>query len=110
MIAKAKFARISAQKARLVATAIRGMQAGEALDKLRFTPKKAARLFYKLVNSAIANAVDQSPSVNVDYLVIDQVFVDDGPRSKRWSPRAMGRAYSIHKHSSHLTVVLSQRY
>jgi large subunit ribosomal protein L22 len=110
MTAKTKFARISAQKARLVAAAIRGMQAGEALNKLRFTPQKAGGLFYKLINSAIANAVDKSPSVNVDHLVIDRVFVDEGPRSKRWSPRAMGRAYSIHKHSSHLTVVLTQRY
>ena len=110
MIARAKYMRISAQKARLVADAIRGMAAGKALDKLRLTPKKAAVFFHKLLSSAVANAVNQYPGVDVDKLVIDQVYVDEGPVAKRWSPRAMGRAYPIRKRSSHLTVVLTERF
>ena len=110
MIARARYARISAQKARLVADAIRGMEAGKALNKLKFTPKKAAGLFYKVVSSAVANAVNQYPGVDVDRLFIDKVYVDEGPTAKRWRPRAMGRAFTIRKRSSHLTVVLTEKF
>jgi large subunit ribosomal protein L22 len=108
-IARAKFARISAHKARLVADAIRGMQVEKALGKLRFTPKKAAELFHKVLSSALANATDRSPGVDVDALYIKAAYVDEGPTAKRWSPRAQGRAYTIRKRSSHLTVVLEER-
>ena len=109
-VAKAKFVRISARKARLVADAIRGMQVGEALGKLQFTPKKAAALFHQVVSSAVANATNRHPGVDVDNLYIDKAYVDEGPTAKRWRPRAMGRAYTIRKRSSHLTVVLSERF
>jgi large subunit ribosomal protein L22 len=107
--AKAKFAHISAHKARLVADAIRGMQVGEALGKLQFTPKKAAVLFHKAVSSAVANITDRRPGVDVDNLYIKAAYVDEGPTAKRWRPRAQGRAYTIRKRSSHLTVVLAER-
>lgn len=107
-LAKAKFLHISPRKARLVADAIRGMKVGEALNKLKFTPKKAAGLFIKVVNSAVANA-SQRPGVDVDKLVIKKAYVDEGPTQKRWRPRAMGRAFIIRKRSSHITVVVAER-
>ncbi|MDR1398210.1 MAG: 50S ribosomal protein L22 [Desulfarculales bacterium] len=108
--AKAKFVRISAHKARLVADAIRGMQVGEALGKLQFTPKKAALLFHKVVSSAVADITDRHPGTDVDNLYIKAAYVDEGPTAKRWRPRAQGRAYTIRKRSSHLTVVLTERF
>ena len=107
-VAKAKFVRISPRKARLVADAVRGMKVGEALDKLKFTPKKAAGLFSKVISSAVANATNDS-NVDADNLYIKQAFVDGGPTLKRWRPRAMGRAYIIRKRTSHITVVLDER-
>jgi large subunit ribosomal protein L22 len=107
-VAKAKYVRISPRKVRLVADAVRGMKVGEALNKLQFTPKKAAVLITKVINSAVANA-SQRPDVDVDQLYIKKAFVDGGPTLKRWRPRAMGRAYIIRKRTSHITVVLDER-
>ncbi len=107
-VAKAKYVRISPRKVRLVADAVRGMKVGEALNKLQFTPKKAAVLMSKVINSAVANA-SQRPDVDVDQLYIKKAFVDGGPTLKRWRPRAMGRAYIIRKRTSHITVVLDER-
>jgi len=106
-VAKAKFVHISPRKARLVADAIRGMKVGEALNKLKFTPKKAAGMFSKVVSSAVANA-SQRPGVDVDRLIVKQAFVDAGPTMKRWRARAMGRAYIIRKRTSHITVVVTE--
>jgi large subunit ribosomal protein L22 len=92
--AKAKFVRISPRKARLVADAIKGMNVGEAINKLKFTPKKAAVLFSKVINSAVANATDLDANLDADNLYIKTAFVDGGPQMKRWRPRAMGRAYA----------------
>ncbi len=107
-VAKAKYVRISAQKARLVADAIRGMKVSDALNQLKFTPKKAASLFHKVVSSAVANA-SQQPGVDVDNLYIKKAYVDEGPTMKRWRARAMGRAFIIRKRSAHLTVVVDER-
>ncbi|MEW5914291.1 MAG: 50S ribosomal protein L22 [Thermodesulfobacteriota bacterium] len=107
-VAKAKFIRISPRKARLVADAVRGMKVGEALNRLRFTPKKAARLLTKVLNSAVANA-SQRPEVDVDKLYVKAAFVDGGPTLKRWRARAMGRAYVIRKRTAHITVVVDER-
>ncbi|MCB2187780.1 MAG: 50S ribosomal protein L22 [Deltaproteobacteria bacterium] len=107
-VAKAKFVRISPKKARLVADAIRGMKVEEAINKLKFTPKKAAVLIGKVLGSAVANASTQ-PGVDVDSLYIKEAYVDGGPTMKRWRARAMGRAYMIRKRSSHITVVVAER-
>ena len=107
-VAKAKFVHISPRKARLVADAVRGMKVGEALNKLKFTPKKAAGLMAKVINSAVANATNDS-NVDVDNLYIKKAFVDGGPTMKRWRPRAMGRAFIIRKRTSHITVVVDER-
>lgn len=105
-IARVKFIRISPKKARLVADAIRGMQVGKALNSLTFSPKKAADIFSKALNSAVANASNDS-DVDVDKLFVKKVYVDAGPTLKRWRARAMGRAYQIRKRTSHITVVVA---
>jgi large subunit ribosomal protein L22 len=106
--AEAKFVRISPRKARLVADAIRGLPVGQALNQLKFTPKKAAVILSKVVNSAVANA-SQRPDVDVDSLYVKTAFVDGGPTLKRWRARAMGRAFIIRKRTSHITVVVAER-
>ncbi len=106
--AVAKFVRISPRKIRLVMDQVRGKQVGEALNMLSFAPQRGARILKKLVNSAIANA-EQNTSVDVDSLYIMRIYADEGPTLKRWRPRAQGRATSIRKRTSHLTVVLNEK-
>jgi len=106
--AVAKYVRISPRKIRLVMNQVRGKQVGEALNMLSFTPKRGARILKKLVNSAIANA-EQNTGVDVDSLYIVRVYADEGPTLKRWRPRAQGRATSIRKRTSHLTVILNEK-
>ncbi len=101
--AKLKGARISAQKARLVADQVRGMPVEEALSLLEFSPKKAAHLVKKVLNSAIANA-ENNEGADVDELKVSTVFVDEGTTMKRLRPRAKGRADRILKRSCHITV------
>lgn len=100
--------RISPRKARLVADQIRGKGAGEALNILAFTPKKAARLLTQTLRSAIANAAD-TQHVNVDNLYVKRVYIDGGVTWKRFLPRAHGRATPIRKRTSHFTVVVDER-
>ncbi len=106
--AVAKFVRISPRKIRLVMNQVRGKQVGEALNMLSFAPQRGARILKKLVNSAIANA-EQNTDVDVDSLYIMRVYADEGPTLKRWRPRAQGRATSIRKRTSHLAVVLNEK-
>jgi large subunit ribosomal protein L22 len=103
-----RLARVSPQKARLVANMIRGEDVDSALIKLRYTRKKSARLFEKLVDSAVANAQQKNTSLDVDTLRIKTVFVDGGPTLRRFRPRARGMAYRIHKKTSHITVILEE--
>ena len=106
--AVAKFVRISPRKIRLVMDQVRGKQVGDALNMLSFAPQRGARILKKLVNSAIANA-EQNTGVDVDSLYIMRIYADEGPTLKRWRPRAQGRATSIRKRTSHLTVVLNEK-
>ncbi len=101
--AKLKGARISAQKARLVADQVRGMQVEEALNLLEFSPKKAAHIVKKVLNSAIANA-ENNEGADVDELKVSSIYVDEGMTMKRLRPRAKGRADRILKRSCHITV------
>jgi large subunit ribosomal protein L22 len=101
--AKHRGARLSAQKARLVADQIRGKGVEEALDVLTFSTKKAATLIKKVLESAIANA-EHNDGLDVDDLVVSTVFVDEGPTMKRIKPRAKGRADRIFKRTCHITV------
>jgi large subunit ribosomal protein L22 len=102
-----RYAHISARKARLVADLVRGKSASAAMGILQFTPKKAAALIRKVVQSALGNAT-QSAGVNEDKLFISRITVDEGPTAKRWSPRAMGRATRIRKRTSHICVALKE--
>jgi len=107
-IAKHNFARISPQKARLVADQIRGKSVDQALEILTFSNKKAAVLVKKVLESAIANA-EHNEGADIDDLNVAKIFVDEGPTMKRIMPRAKGRADRILKRSSHITVVVADR-
>ncbi len=101
--AKLKGARLSAQKARLVADQVRGKPVEEALDILTFSPKKGAAIIKKVLDSAIANA-EHNEGADVDELKVSTIFVDEGLTMKRIRPRAKGRADRILKRSCHITV------
>ena len=111
--AKARFVRVTPQKARRVVDLIRGKQAGEAVAVLKFAPQAAAEPVLKTVQSAIANAVEgakrNSQRLDEQDLYIAEVFVDEGPTLKRFRPRAQGRASQILKRTSHITVVVAER-
>jgi large subunit ribosomal protein L22 len=101
--AKLSGAMISAQKARLVADQIRGKSVEEALDILLFSPKKAASIIKKVLNSAIANA-EHNEGADIDELRVSTIFVDEGMTMKRIKPRAKGRADRILKRTCHITI------
>lgn len=99
-------ARVSPRKARIVSDLVRGMSVSRALEVLEFVDKKPAGLISKVINSAVANA-RQAYEADVDSLVVDTIFVDEGPMLKRYLPRAMGRATKLRKKTSHITVIVS---
>ena len=101
--AKLRGSQISPQKVRLVADQIRGKGVEEALDILTFSPKKAATIVKKVLDSAIANA-EHNEGADVDELTVSTIFVDEGVTLKRLRPRAKGRADRILKRSCHITV------
>ncbi|MCX6408443.1 MAG: 50S ribosomal protein L22 [Propionibacteriales bacterium] len=103
--AVARFVRVTPQKARRVGDLIRGMDTQEALAILQFAPQAVASNFYKLVESAVANAVS-TEGLDASDLVISTLLVEEGPTMKRWRPRAKGAASRILKRTSHLTVVV----
>ncbi len=105
--AKLKFARISPQKARLVADQVRGAPVEQALETLAFSNKKAAGLIRKVVESAIANA-EHNEGADIDTLRIAAVSIDEGPTLKRIKPRAKGRADRILKRTSHINVTVAE--
>ena len=101
-----KGARLSAQKARLVADQVRGKNVEEALDLLTYSTKKGADVIKKLLNSAIANA-EHNEGADVDELKISMIFVDEGMTMKRIMPRAKGRADRILKRSCHISIIVA---
>ncbi len=101
--AKLKGARLSAQKARLIAEQIRGQQVGKAMDILTFSTKKGAHIVKKLLDSAIANA-EHNESADIDNLSVSQIYVDEALTMKRIRPRAKGRADRILKRTCHITL------
>ncbi|TVP51937.1 MAG: 50S ribosomal protein L22 [Halomonadaceae bacterium] len=106
--AKTRGARLSAQKARLVADRVRGKAVEEALNELTFSPKKAAVIIKKALESAIANA-EHNEGLDVDELRVATIFVDEGPTLKRIRPRAKGRADRILKRTCHITVTVADK-
>jgi large subunit ribosomal protein L22 len=101
--AKLRHARLSPQKCRLVADQIRGKSVADALKILRFSPKKAARILHKVLESAIANA-EHNHGADIDELKVSIVEVDGAPFFARYSARAKGRGDRILKRNSHITV------
>lgn len=101
-----RYARISAFKVREVTRAIQGLPATDALDILRFTPKKAASLVNKTLKSAIANA-ENNNNLRVENLTVREAVVGEGPTIKRFIPRARGSAGPIRKRMSHIYITLT---
>jgi len=106
--AKLKYARISPQKCRLVADQVRGLPVERALQVLTFSPKKAAGIVKKVLESAIANA-EHNEGADIDELKVSRIFVDEGPTHKRWRARAKGSVNHIFKRSSHITVTVADK-
>lgn len=106
--AKLKFTRMSPQKCRLVCDQIRGLPIDRALDILKFSPKKAAAVLMKVLNSAIANA-EHNHGADIDELKVSAVYADQGPTYKRMHARAKGRGSRVLKPTCHITVVLSDQ-
>jgi len=104
--AKLRGARLSAQKARLVADQVRGRPVEDALNLLTYSSKKGADVIRKLLNSAIANA-EHNEGADVDELKISEIYVDEGMTMKRIMPRAKGRADRILKRSCHITITVA---
>jgi large subunit ribosomal protein L22 len=108
--AVARFVRMSPQKGRLVADLIRDRLAGEALTILRFSErKKISAILEKVLRSAIANAQQKSPNIDVDTLYISRIQINGGPIAKRIRPAPMGRAYRIQKRTSHVHIYLNEK-
>jgi large subunit ribosomal protein L22 len=102
-----RYARLTAQKARLVVDLIRG-GVEDAIGVLQHLRKKAAPMLVKALKSAVANA-ENTQRVDVDQLYVKRIMVDEGPTAKRFLPRAHGRATGLRKRTAHLTVVVDER-
>ena len=108
--ASTRHVRVSAQKCRLVVDLIRERFVGEALTILRFSAKKkASQIVEKTLRSAIANAQQKQPEVDVDTFVVAKIHVDEGPSWKRIRPAPMGRAFRILKRTSHVHIYLDEK-
>jgi large subunit ribosomal protein L22 len=108
--ASARYVRISAQKGRLVADLVRERFVGEALTILHFSNKKKLSLIIeKVLRSAIANAQQKVPNIDVDNLYIARIYINEGPQMKRVRPAPMGRAYRIIKRTSHVHIYLEEK-
>ena len=109
-MARARFLRGSAQKFRLIADAIRGESVPKALGYLGVSKRRASGAMEKVLRSAVANAENLKPDVDVDELYVCEIFVDPGPSlPPRIRPQPMGRAFPIIKRTSHITVRLAER-
>jgi len=106
--ARARYVRTSARKARMVCGHLRGKSVQEARAILAFTPREVARDWSKLLESAVANA-ESNHELLEDDLIVREAYADEGPTIKRFRPRAMGRATTIRKRTSHLTITLTPR-
>ena len=101
--ARLRYLGVSAQKTRLVVDQLRGKLVGDALSVLRFSPKRVSRDLEKLLKSAVSNAQESDPSLDIDQLVVARATVDEAPPMKRTRHRAMGRIYQVLKRACHVT-------
>ena len=100
-----RFVRVTPRKARAVVDLIRGQQVPHALAVLKYTPRAAAKVVEKVLRSAVANA-EQKELGDSESMRVSKAYVDCGPTYKRFRARSMGRANSIHKRTSHITVIV----
>ena len=107
--AEAKYIRMSPRKARLVLDMIRGRDANEALNLLRFTKKRVAREVRKVLWSAIHNAAGKAEVIDTDQLYVSGAYAGDGPRAKRIRPAPMGRAHPYQRRSCHIVVKVAEK-
>jgi large subunit ribosomal protein L22 len=107
MKVKARYIRIAPRKVRLVADMVRGENVVKAKSILRFTVNRSALPIAKLLNSAVASARNEF-NWDEKNLRIEKITVDEGPKIKRWMPRARGSASPIQKKTSHITLILSE--
>jgi large subunit ribosomal protein L22 len=107
-VAKARFVRVSATKARRVIDLVRGKSVEDALSILRWAPQAASEPVAKVIASAAANA-QNNEGLDPSTLVVATVYADEGPTAKRIRPRAQGRAFRIRKRTSHITVIVESR-
>lgn len=107
-VAKHRYARISAQKARLIADQVRNQPVEKALNILTFSNKKGAGLVRKVLESAIANA-EHNDGADIDELKVETICVDEGPTLKRFRARAKGRGTRILKRTCHITVAVAEQ-
>jgi large subunit ribosomal protein L22 len=108
VVAKARFVRVSASKARRVIDLVRGKPVAEALDILRWAPQAASQPVAKVIASAAANAQNNN-GLDPSTLVVATLTADEGPTAKRIRARAQGRAFRIRRRTSHITVVVESR-
>ena len=101
-----KYARMSPVKIGDVTRQIQGLKASQALELLRFIPRKSARLVEKTLKSAIANATNNA-KLAADTLQVKEAVANEGPRLKRWQPVARGTPHPIIKRTTHITIVLT---
>ena len=106
--AVAKYIRIAPRKIRVVMDLIRGKNIGEAFAILKYTPKVGADVIEKVLKSAVANA-ENNLELDRDSLYVSECYCGPGPTLKRFQPRAQGRAFSIMKRTTHITVVVKER-
>ncbi len=104
--AKYRFARISPRKAKLLTDLIRGRSCGEAMDQLRFSPQRSARMVENVLKSAMVNADEQEADMRS--LFVKDARVDGGPYYRRWRPKDRGRAHPIAKRTSHIVVTVAE--
>ena len=104
----AKYVRISSRKVRVVLDLVRGKNVNEAFAILNYTPQNSATVVNKVLKSAAANA-ENNLNLDVNKLYVAEAYANQGPTLKRFRPRAQGRAYSIMKRSSHITLVVKER-
>jgi len=105
--AKHRYADVTARKMRPFAQLIRGRNADEAVELLKFYPNRGARLIEAVLKSALGNAEDQGCK-NLDELVVSECRIDDGPMYKRMQPRARGTAFMILKRLAHIVVAVKE--
>jgi large subunit ribosomal protein L22 len=106
VVSKLRYAHISPQKCRLVADVVRGQPVGNAINTLKYMPKKGADLVRKVLEAAVANA-EHNHGADIDELKVSLIHVDEAPRLKRFAARAKGRGTRVVKRNSHITVAVS---